>query len=74
MPGRQFIEDGHDVYYGNNRGYEYSTGHTEMASPAEDPAKYWAYGWAEMGLDAVANTKAMNENAGTGKGWFIAFS
>lgn len=72
--GKDFAELGHDVYYGNNRGVEYSLGHTEMASPAEDPAKYWDFSWEEMGIDVVANSKAMNADAGTGKGWYIGYS
>ena len=41
-------EAGYDVYIANNRGTEYSRGHTTLDA-AED-AEYWDFSWAEMGL------------------------
>ena len=65
---------GHDVYMGNNRGTMYSQGHTKMASPADDPETFWDYDLDGYAMDVVANTRAMTENAGTGKGWYIGYS
>lgn len=70
----QLADLGHDVYIANNRGTEYGRGHTEMDSPADDPAKFWDYSWHEFARELVANSKAMYADAGTGKGYFIGYS
>ena len=56
----QLAEAGYDVWLGNNRGTEYSQGHTSLS--VNDP-EYWAWSWAEMGIyDDVANVKAIKEH------------
>ena len=72
----QFADLGYDVYLSNNRGTEYSLGHTEMDSPADDPAKYWDFSWHDFAFDVIASSKAMTENAAGNfsKGWYFGFS
>jgi len=62
----QYADLGHDIYIGNNRGTQYSLGHTQMDSPADDPATYWDFSFEEFGIDVLANSKAMYENADAG--------
>ena len=72
----QFADLGYDIYLGNNRGREYSFGHTQLTSPAEDPELYWDFSWHEMAFDVMANAKAMTENAAGNfsKGWYVGYS
>ena len=70
----QITDLGHDVYLGSNRGTLYSTGHTRMASPADDPAVFWDYDYDGLALDVLANSRAMNQNAGSGKGFYVGYS
>jgi len=37
-----------------------------MDSPADDPAKFFDFSFEEFGLDVLANSKAMYQNAGAG--------
>ena len=73
-PMIQIADLGHDVYLGSNRGTEYSNGHNSIATPADDPEAYWDYDLDGLALDVLANTRAMTENAGNGKGWYIGYS
>ena len=72
----QLADLGYDIFFGNTRSKEYSTGHTQLSSPAENPELYWNFSWHEMAFDVLANSKAMIENAAGGysKGWFIGYS
>ena len=70
----QFADLGYDVYIGNNRGTEYSRGHTDLDSPAENPAVYWDFTIDGFALDLLAQSKAMTENADSGKGWYVGYS
>ena len=52
----ELVDEGFDVWIGNNRGTEYSLGHTTLS--AKNDNDYWKFSWAEMGLyDDVANIK-----------------
>jgi len=44
----QALDDGWDVWLGNNRGTRYSQGHDKY-DIIKDADKYWAFDWAEMG-------------------------
>jgi pimeloyl-ACP methyl ester carboxylesterase len=47
------MEEGYDVWLGNNRGSTYSLEHTELSWQGN---KYWDFSWAEMGRhDVPAN-------------------
>ena len=53
------VDEGYDVWMGNNRGTEYS-----QYSPSRDVSdpSFWEFGWSEMGLyDDVANIKMIKE-------------
>lgn len=65
---------GHDVYLGNNRGNRFSLGHVELDSSDIDNQEYWNFGLEGFAEDVLANSKAMIENAGTGKGWYFGYS
>ena len=43
----QLVDEGYDVWLGNNRGTEYSQGH--MTYTSEDP-EYWGFEWSDMGI------------------------
>ena len=62
----------------NNRGTEYSQGHVDFDSPADNPAVYWDFSLDGFALDVLANSKAMTENSAGGKnggkGWYIGYS
>ena len=64
---------GHDIYIGNNRGTDYSQTH-KTYSASTNQAEYWNFTFADMAEDVLANVKAMNISAGTGKGWYYGWS
>ena len=45
-----------------------------MVSPADDPATFWDYDLDGYAMDVVANARAMTQNAGNGKGWYVGYS
>lgn len=61
-----FVEAGHHVYVGNNRGIEYSREHLTL-DPELDADLYWDFSWADMAQDVYANVEKMYENAGNDK-------
>ncbi len=67
------VDEGYDIWIGNNRGTMYSQGH-ETLSAAED-TEYWEFSWAEMGLyDDVANIKMIKEQADVDKIFYMGYS
>ena len=51
----KLVDEGYDIWIGNNRGTEYSWDH-ETLSATEDDGEYWQFVWAQMGVqDDVAN-------------------
>ena len=68
----QLAEAGYDIWFGNNRGTEYSQGHTSLTV---DQPEFWAYSWAEMGIyDCVANIRMMKEVTGHEKVFYVGYS
>ena len=70
----QLADQGHDLYFGNNRGTKYSSTHVQYdwISDAKD---YWDFTWADMEWDVLANVQAMYENAGNDlKGYYFGYS
>ena len=68
----QLAEAGYDIWFGNNRGTEYSQGHTSLTV---DQPEFWAYSWAEMGIyDDVSNIKAIKEYSGAEKVFYLGMS
>jgi pimeloyl-ACP methyl ester carboxylesterase len=52
---RELLEQGYDLWVGNNRGNKYSQGHSD---PTISKTNYWNFSWDEMGLyDTPANYK-----------------
>ena len=63
---------GYDVWMGNNRGTEYSQGHTTLST---DDEAYWAFTWAEMGLyDDPANISLVKEKTEVDKIFYVGYS
>jgi len=46
-PAFQLVNQGYDVWLGNQRGTKYSMGHNTL-NPTKDKA-YWEFSWTEMG-------------------------
>ena len=57
----------------NNRGTEVSQGHQTL-DVLDDAEQYWSFSFETFAGDLIANAKAMNESAGTGKGWYFGMS
>ena len=67
------VDEGYDVWIGNNRGTEYSWDHETLSSKDDD--SYWMWTWAEMGLyDDVANIKMIKEHTGVEKVFYLGYS
>jgi pimeloyl-ACP methyl ester carboxylesterase len=67
------VDQGYDVWLGNNRGTEDSLGHETLN--ATDDNDYWKFTWADMGLyDDTANVSLIKEKAGVDKVFYIGFS
>ena len=67
------IGRGHDVYFGNNRGSQWSLGH-ETLDYVTDAAAYWNFSWHEMAEDVLANAENMYSVSGGKKGWYVGYS
>lgn len=67
------VDEGYDVWIGNNRGTEYSWDHETLSS--KDDNEYWMWTWADMGLyDDVANIKMIKEQTGVEKMFYLGYS
>ena len=65
---------GYDIWLGNSRGNNYSTGHTHL-DPNKDSKQYWNFGWEEMGtLDLKAALNHVTETTGQSKVAYIGHS
>ena len=59
----EFLNKGHHVYVGNNRGTEWSLGHTSLDyTNSADQEAYWDFTWGDMDKDVIANGEAMKTN------------
>ena len=47
-------EQGYDVWIGNNRGTEYSRGHTTLSATGASASEYWDFSWTDMAEDDKA--------------------
>lgn len=65
------VAAGYDVYIGNNRGTEYSSGHDSLAYTSEE---YWSYDFEGYTEDVLANMKMMFDHSGEKKGYYYGFS
>ena len=72
-PMIQMADLGHHIYLGNNRGTEYSQGHSTLSAET-DQDWYWDFTFYNMAEDVLANVEAMYDSAGTGKGWYFGYS
>ena len=67
------VDEGYDVWIGNNRGTEYSWDHETLSS--KDDNEYWMFTWAEMGLyDDIANITMIKQQTGVDKVFYIGYS
>jgi lysosomal acid lipase/cholesteryl ester hydrolase len=57
-------DEGYDVWIGNNRGTEYSQGHTSLDAAGETAEEYWDFTWAEMSEDVKANVSEIKRLTG----------
>ena len=68
----QLADLGYDVWMGNNRGTEYSQGHTHLST---DDREYWEFSFAEMGLyDDPANISFIKQQTGYDKIFYLGYS
>ena len=51
------VDEGYDVWIGNNRGTKYSLGHETLTT---EDAAFWDFTWADMALDDLALIKEIN--------------
>ena len=69
----KLVDDGYDVWIGNNRGTMYSWDHVTLDSSVDN--EYWMYTWADMGLyDGPANITMIKEQTGEDKIFYIGYS
>ena len=69
----KLVDEGYDVWIGNNRGTMYSWDHENLSSSEGDD--YWKWTWAEMGLhDDVANISMIKQQANVDKVFYIGYS
>ena len=69
----KLVDEGYDVWLGNNRGTEYSRGHKTLDALQDD--SYWLFTWAEMGLyDDTANISMIKQKASVDKVYYIGYS
>lgn len=66
------MEEGYDVWLGNNRGSMFSLGHETMDYTEHE---FWDFSWAEMGLyDVPANIGYIHEASGNQKVTYFGYS
>ena len=65
---------GYDVWIGNNRGTEYSQGHTTYEATGATAEEYWDFSWADMSNDVKANIMAIKEETLEDKIYYIGYS
>ena len=67
------VDNGYDVWIGNNRGTEYSRGHKTLDAATDKD--YWDYSWSEYGLyDDTANVEMIKKEAGVDKIFYVGYS
>ena len=67
------VDEGYDIWIGNNRGTMYSWDHETLSS--KDDNEYWMWTWADMGLyDDVANITMIKEQTGLDKIFYLGYS
>jgi poly(3-hydroxyalkanoate) synthetase len=69
----QLVDQGYDVWVGNSRGTEYSSGH-ENVSVEADQALYWDFTMDDMHLDDKANIERIKQITGEDKIAYIGYS
>ena len=70
-PFFELVDAGHHVYLGNNRGVEYSQGHTTIT----DPAEFYDYDYSGYFDDVASQTSAMMSNyQGSAQGIYVGYS
>lgn len=69
----KLVDEGYDVWIGNNRGTEYSQGHQNLSAINDD--SYWDFSWAEMGLyDDTANISTIKKESAVEKVFYLGYS
>ena len=69
----KLVDAGFDVWIGNNRGTEYSWGHTTLDAAKDND--YWNFHWGHMGLyDDKANIEAIKSATGEDKISYVGYS
>ena len=67
------VDEGYDIWIGNNRGTMYSWDHETIDSAVDDD--YWMWTWAEMGLyDDTANITMIKKQTGLDKIFYLGYS
>lgn len=68
----QLVDEGYDIWLGNNRGTEYSQGHKVYS--VDDPL-YWDFDWADMGnYDDPATISSIKAATGLEKISYVGYS
>ena len=68
----KLVDEGYDIWMGNNRGTEYSQGHKTLNTTDDD---YWRWTWVEMGkYDVISNVKLVKEEANVDKIFYLGYS
>jgi pimeloyl-ACP methyl ester carboxylesterase len=69
----QLVDQGYDVWVGNSRGTEYSSGHENVAVEA-DQDLYWDFTLDDLHLDDKANIERIKQITGEDKIAYIGYS
>eukprot|EP00356_Strombidium_inclinatum_P005623 CAMPEP_0170493504 /NCGR_PEP_ID=MMETSP0208-20121228/14004_1 /TAXON_ID=197538 /ORGANISM="Strombidium inclinatum, Strain S3" /LENGTH=248 /DNA_ID=CAMNT_0010769439 /DNA_START=191 /DNA_END=937 /DNA_ORIENTATION=+ len=71
-PAFRLLNEGYDVWLGNQRGTKYSMGHTTLSTKSKE---YWEFSFTEMGrFDAPAQVDYIRASTGVDKVSFIGHS
>ena len=69
----QLVDEGYDIWMTNNRGTQYSLGHTSLDATKDE--SYWEFSWAQMGLyDDKSNIALAKEKSGRDKVIYLGWS